>query len=113
MRTAISLSVVRIAVTPIPVAGLLPGVQPGEIPLLVVLGLIPVVRTAFVSVPVVIILVALVVVTLVVFAFSVFVVPIVLRAGSGHHCNRCGQGSSQKKRTEISVSTVHVVLLWR
>ena len=63
------------------------------------------------SVPVVIVLVALVVVTLIVFAFFVFVVPIALGAGSGHHGNRCRQGSSQKKRTEISVSTVHVVLL--
>src|ERR1700687_578107 len=113
MRTAISLSVVRIAVTPVPVAGLLPGVQLSERPLLVVLGLIPLVRAVFVGVPVVIVLVAFVVVTLVVFAFSVFVVPIVLRAGSGHHGNRCREGSSQKKRTEISVSTVHVDLLWR
>jgi hypothetical protein len=34
--------------------------------------------------------VALVIVTLVVLAFSIFVVPIVLRAGNGHHRNRCG-----------------------
>jgi len=61
----------------------------------------------------VIVLVALVVVTLVVLASSIFVVPIVLRAGSGHHGNRCSKSSSQKKRTEISASTVHVVLLWR
>jgi hypothetical protein len=47
-----------------------------------------------------------------VLAFSIFVVPIVLRAGNGHHRNRCGERNSQKKRTEISVSTVHVGLLW-
>jgi hypothetical protein len=108
---AISLSVVRIAVTPVPVIGLVPGVQLNESPFFVALGLIPLVRAVFVGVPVVIVLVALVVITLVVLAFSVFVVPIVLR-GSGHHCNRCRQGSSQKKRTEKSVSRVHVVLLW-
>jgi len=98
-------------VTPVPVDGLLPGTQLNEIPLFVVLGLVPLVGAVFVGVPVVIVLVALVVVTLVVLGLFIFVVPIILRAGSGHHCNRCGQGRSQKKRTEISVSTVHVVSL--
>jgi hypothetical protein len=107
--TAISLPVIWITVTPVPVDGLLPGTQLNESPPLVVLGLIPLVRAVLVGVPVVIVLVALIVVTLIVLALSIFVVPIVLRAGSGHHCNRCSKGSSQKKRTEISVSTVHVV----
>jgi hypothetical protein len=60
----------------------------------------------------VIVLVALVVVTLVVLALSIFAIPIVLRTGRGHHRNRCSKSSGQKKRTEISVSTVHVGLLW-
>jgi hypothetical protein len=107
------LSVIRITVTPVPVDSPLPGVQLNESPSLVALGLIPLVRAVFVGVPVVIVLVALVVVTLVVLALSIFVVPIVLRAGSGDHRSRCSKGSSQKKRTEISVSTVHVGLLWR
>ena len=106
-----SLSVIWIAVTPVPIDALLPGVQLNESTLLVVLGLIPLVRAVFVGVPVVIVLVALVVITLIVLG-SIFMVPIVLRAGSGHHRNRCSKGSSQKKRTEISVSTVHVGLLW-
>jgi hypothetical protein len=61
-RTAISLSVIRIAVTPVPVIGLVPGVQLNESPLFVVLGLIPLVRAAFVGVPVVIVLMDTVVV---------------------------------------------------
>jgi hypothetical protein len=85
-----SLSVIRVAVTPVPVDGLLSATQLDESPFFVVLGLIPLVRAVFVGVPVVIVLVALVVVTLVVLAFSIFVVPIVLRAGSGHQRNRCG-----------------------
>jgi hypothetical protein len=79
MRTAISLFVVWIIVTPVPVDGLLPGTQLNERPLLVVLGLIALIRAVFVGVPVVIVLVALVVVTLVVLALTIFVVPIVLR----------------------------------
>jgi hypothetical protein len=109
LRKAVSLSVIRITVTPVPVDGLLPGVQLNESAPLMVLGLIPLVRAVFVGVPVVIVLVALVVVTLVVLALSIFVIPIVLWAGSGHHRNRCSKGSSQKKRTKISVSTVHVI----
>jgi hypothetical protein len=117
MRTAISLPVIRITVTPVPVDGPLPVVQLNERSPLVVLGPIPLVGAVFVGVPVVIVLVAPVVVTLVVLVLSIFlsifVVPVVLRSGSGHRRNRCNQGSSQKKRTEISVSTVHVGLLWR
>jgi hypothetical protein len=94
---AISLSVIGVTVPPVPVDGLLPGTQLNESPLLVVLGLIPLVRTIFVGVPVVIVLVALVVVPLVVLALSIFMVLIILRAGSGHHRNRRGKGSSQKK----------------
>ena len=118
--TAISLSVIRIAVTPVPVATLLPSVQLNESTPLVVLGLIPLVRAVFIPVPSVIVLVALVVVSLVDFALPVFLVPVtlpiflvpvVLRAGRGHRRNRCSQGSSQKKRTEVWVSTVHVGLL--
>ena len=113
MRMAISLSVIRIVVTPVPVAPLLPSAQLNESTLLAVLGLIPLVLAVFIAVPSVIVLVALVVVSLVVFALPIFLVPVVLRAGSGHHRNRCSKGSSQKKRTEISVSTVHVGLVWR
>jgi hypothetical protein len=96
MRTAISLSVIWIIVTPIPVDGLLPGTQLHESPLLVVLGLIALIRAVLVGVPAVIVLVALVVVPLV-FALTIFVVPVVLRDGSGHHRNGCSKGSSQKK----------------
>jgi hypothetical protein len=120
--TAISLSVIRIAVTPVPVAPLLPGAQLNESPPLVMLGLIALVRAVFIAVPSVIVLVAPVVVSLVDFALPaflvpvtlpIFLVPVVLRAGRGHRRNRCSKGSSQKKRTEIWVSTVHVGLLWR
>jgi hypothetical protein len=120
--TAISLSVIRIAVTPVPVAPLLPSAQLNESTLLAVLGLIPLVLAVFIAVPSVIVLVAPVVVSLVDFPLPVFLVPIplpiflvpvVLRAGSGHRRNRCSKGSSQKKSTEIWVSTVHVGLLWR
>jgi hypothetical protein len=41
--------------------------------------------------------VTLVVVTLVVLALTIFVVPVVLRDGSGHHGNGSSKGSSQKK----------------
>jgi hypothetical protein len=104
--TAISLPVIRIAVTPVPVAPLLPGAQLNESTPLVVLGLIPLVRAVFIAVPSVIVLVALVVVSPVVFALPVFLVPVtlpifavpvVLRAGRGHHRNGCSKGSSQKK----------------
>ena len=98
--------------TPVPVGPLLPGAQLNESTLLAVLGLIPMVLAVFIAVPSVIVLVALVVVSPVVFALPVFLVPVVLRAGSGHRRDRCSKGSSQKKRTEISVSTVHVGLLW-
>jgi hypothetical protein len=109
-------------VTPVPVAILLPSVPLNESTPLVVLGLIPLVRAVFIAVPSVIVLVALVVVSLVDFALPVFLVPVtlpiflvpvVLRAGRGHRRNRRSKGSSQKKRTEIWVSTVHVGLLWR
>jgi hypothetical protein len=122
LRLAISLSVIRIAVTPVPVAILLPSVQLNESTPLVVLGLIPLVRAVFIAVPSVVVLVALVVVSLVDFALPaflvpvtlpIFLVPVVLRAGRGHRRNRCSKGGSQKKRTEIWVSTVHVGLLWR
>ena len=89
------------------------GTQLHESSVLVMLGLIPPVRAVFVGVPVVIVLVALVVVTLVVLALSIFAIPIVLWAGRSHHRNRCSKSSGQKKRTEISISTVHVGLLWR
>ena len=114
MRKPISLSVIRITVTPVPVDGLLPGVQLNESPPLMMLGLIPLVRAVFIGVPVVIVLVALVVITfIVVLVSSIFVIPLLLWPGSGHHRNRCGNCSSQKKRTEKSVSTLHVGLLWR
>jgi hypothetical protein len=97
MRRAISLFVIWIIVTPVPVDGLLPSTQLNERPLLVVLGLIALIRAVFIGVPVVIVLVAPVVVTLVVLALTIFVVPIVLRDGNGHHRNGCRKGSGQKK----------------
>jgi hypothetical protein len=48
LLAAISLSVIRITVTPVPVAALLPAVQLNKSPLLVVFGLIPLVRAIFV-----------------------------------------------------------------
>jgi len=92
-----SLSVVWIIVAPVKVDGLLSAVQLNESTLFMVLGLVPLVRAVFIAVPGVIVLVALVVVALVVFALSVFLAPVFLRAGSGHHRNRCSKGSSQKK----------------
>src|ERR1022692_1096508 len=92
-----SLSVIWITVAPTPVDGLLPAAQLHERPLLVVLGLVPLVRMVFTAVPGVIVLVALVVVALVVLALPIFLVSIVLRAGGGHHRNRCIKGGSQKK----------------
>ena len=92
-----SLSVIWIIVAPVPVDALLPAVQLHESTPLVVFGLVPLVRTIFIVVPVVIVLVTLVVVAPVVLALPVFMVPVVLREGSGHHRNRCGQGGSQKK----------------
>jgi len=88
-----------ITVTPTPVCPLLPVAQLNECALLAVLGLVPLVRAAFIVVPGVIVLVALVVVAFVVLAVPVFLVPVVfvLRAGSGHHRNRCSKGGSQKK----------------
>jgi len=84
-------------VTPVPVDALLPGTQLSEVPFLMMLVLIPLVRAVFVGVPVVIVLVALVVITLVVLALPIFVVPVVLWVCSGHHGNRRGKGSGQKK----------------
>ena len=67
--------------TPVPVDGLLSSTQLNESPFFVVLGLIPLVRTVFIGVPVVIVLVALVVVMLVVLTLAIFVVNIVFLAG--------------------------------
>jgi hypothetical protein len=92
-----SLPVIWIVVAPTPVDAPLPAVQLHESTPLVVFGLVPLVRTIFITVPGVIVLVTLVVVAPVVFALPVFMVPVVLREGSGHHRNRCGQCSSQKK----------------
>jgi len=88
-----------ITVAPTPVGPLLPAAQLNESTLLVVLGLVPLVRAVFIAVPGVIVLVALVVVAFVVLTVPVFLVPVVsvLRAGSGHHCNRCSKDGSQKK----------------
>lgn len=82
---------------PTPVDALLPAVQMRESTPLVVFGLVALVRTIFIAVPVVIVLVTLVVVAPVVLALPVFMVPVVLWERSGHHRNRCGQGGSQKK----------------
>ena len=101
-----SLSVIWITVTPVPVVGLLFAAQLNESTRLVVLGLVPLVRAVSMAVPRVIVLVALVVVALVVLALPIFLVslvpwapfvPVVLRAGSGHHRNRCSKDGSQKK----------------
>src|ERR1700675_1174564 len=92
-----SLPVIWIIVTPVPVDALLPAVQLHESTPLVVFGLVSLVRTIFITVPVVIVLVTLVVVAPVVLALPVFMVPVVLWEGGGHHRNRCGQGGSQKK----------------
>src|ERR1700738_2380052 len=92
-----SLPVIWIIVAPVPVDALLPAVQLHESTPLVAFGLVPLVRTIFITVPVVIVLVTLVVVAPVVLALPVFMVPVVLWEGGGHHRNRCGQGGSQKK----------------
>src|SRR6266403_566319 len=92
-----SLPVIWIIVAPTPVDALLPAVQMHESTPLVVSGLVALVRTIFIAVPVVIVLVTLVVVAPVVLALPVFMVPVVLWERSGHHRNRCGQGGSQKK----------------
>src|SRR6202521_3389766 len=97
-----SLSVIWVIVAPVPVDGLLPAVQLHESTLLVVFGLVPLVRTIFIAVPVVIVLVTLVVVAPVVlvlpiFLLPIFLVPVVLRAGSSQHRDRCSKGGSQKK----------------
>jgi len=84
-------------VAPVPVGGLLSRVQLDESTLLVVIGLVALVCTVFIAVPGVIVLVALVVVALAVLALLFVVVLVVLRAGSGHHRNRSGKDSSQKK----------------
>lgn len=109
------LSVVWIIVAPVPVDGLLLSVQPNESTPLVVLGLVPLVRAVFIAVPGVIVLVAPVVVTPVVLDFPIFLVPVLvpvfLRAASSHQGNRRCKDGSQKKRTEIPESTLHVVLL--
>jgi hypothetical protein len=68
---AISLSVIGVVVTPVPVDGLLSSTQLNEVPFFVVLSPIPLVRAVFVGVPVVIVLVTFVIVTLVVLAFSI------------------------------------------
>jgi hypothetical protein len=91
------LSVIWITVAPVPIDAPLPVVQLNESTLLMVLGLVPLVRAIFVGVPSVVVLVAFIVVALVVLALSIFFSPVVLRGGSGHHCNRCRKGSSQKK----------------
>jgi uncharacterized membrane protein YuzA (DUF378 family) len=98
-------------VAPLPVVGLLPSAQMNEGMLLVVFGLVPLVRAVFVGVPSVIVLVAFVVIALVVLALLVFFFPVVLRASSSHHRNRCSKDGSQKNGAEPSVSTLQVVLL--
>ena len=92
-----SLPVIWIIVAPVPVDALLPAVQLHESTPLVVFGLVPLVRTIFIAVPVVIVLVTPVVVAPVVLALPVLLVSVVLREGSGHRRNRCSQGGSQKK----------------
>src|ERR1700675_1701559 len=92
-----SLPVIWIIVPPTPVDALLPAVQLHESTPLVVFGLVPLVRTIFIAVPVGIALVTLVVDAPIVLALPVFMVPVVLWEGGGHHRNRCCQGGSQKK----------------
>jgi hypothetical protein len=89
--------VIWIIVAPVPVDGLLPGAQLNESVLLVVLGLVSLVRTILIAVPGVVVLVAPVVIAFVVVGLPVFLVFVVSRVGGSHHCNRCGQGGSQKK----------------
>jgi hypothetical protein len=92
-----SLPIIWIIVAPIPVDALLPAVQLHESTPLMVFGLVSLVRTIFITVPSVIVLVTLVVVAPVVLALPVFMVPVVLWEGGGHHRYRSGQGGSQKK----------------
>jgi hypothetical protein len=92
-----SLSVIWMSVAPVPVDGLLPSVQPIEIASLVMLGLVPLVRAAFIIVPGVVVLVGSVVIASVVVVLPLFLAPVVLRARRSHHRNRGCKGGSQKK----------------
>lgn len=106
---------IRITVAPVPVDTLLSAAQLNKSTPLVALGLISLVGTVFIAVPGVIIPVTLIVVALVVLALPVFFLPvlIILWASIRHHRKRRSKHSSQKQCAEKSVSTVHVVLLWR
>ena len=109
METLTSLNWLDIALALIIVISAIAGLRAGFTR--VVIGLVALVRAVFVAVPGVIVLVGLIIVALVVLALLFFVILVVLCVGSGHERYGRGKGGSQKKCAQISVSTVHVVLL--
>jgi hypothetical protein len=102
-------------VTPIPIRGLLLRFRLSKGPIIFVsLAQILTVGTVFVAIPIVIVPVAMVVDPVVVFIVSmvVFLASIVLRlCRSGNCCGGSKSCGKNKETEEISISTVHVVIL--
>ena len=107
--------VIRMTVAPIPIRRLLLRFRFGKGTILFVsLAEVLTIGTVFVVIPMVIVLVATVIDPVLVFIVSMvfFLAPIVLRLGGSTNCCWSGKGCSKKKGTEqISVTTVHVVIL--
>jgi hypothetical protein len=99
-------------VAPIPVIPLHPVVRPGETTITPVLlhQVVPV-GTVFAVIPGVVVMVVAIVVPDVVVLTSFFLTSVVLPSGVGRNRHRCNKGSSQEQRTDVSMYTVHVVVL--
>src|SRR5580658_9059004 len=106
-RHSLSMTI-RMAVPPIPILILLPVIQRRVFPVFLVLfSKIYAVGTVLVAIPIVVVLVRAIVNACL--FFSVLVV--VLRRRARSNCYGCGQCGSQEKKTYVSVSGFHFVLL--
>jgi hypothetical protein len=106
---------IRMTVTPLPICLLLLLFHFRKRPILSVsLAEVQTIGMVFVVIPIVIVPVVAVVepVAVLIVSMVFFLTPVVLLPGRSHYCRWSGKGCSKQKRIEeISIATVHVVLL--
>jgi len=99
---------IRMTVPPIPILVLLPVIQRRVSPVFLVLfSKIYAVGSVLVVIPIVVVLVLPIVNA----CLSLFVSVVVLLCRARSNCHGCGQCGTQEKKTHVSVSGFHVVLL--
>lgn len=109
-----SLIAIRMAVAPIPVIPLHPVIRPGKTAIApVLLDQVVPVGTVLAVIPGMVVMVVPIVVSalVVVVVTSFFLTSVVLMSGVGRNRRWCNKGRSQEQRADVSVYTMHVVVL--